>query len=124
MADALSNINNAENIGKRNCFVRPTSKFVRRIIKLLKKEGYVGEYEYIDNKRGGILKIRLLGKINKTGSVKPRFNAKKDEIEKFEKRYLPAKDFGFLIISTPKGLMTHFEAKQKGLGGKIIAYVY
>ena len=87
-------------------------------------EGYLGEYEYIDNKKGGVLKIHLLGKLNKTGAVKPRFAAKNDEIEKFEKRYLPAKDFGFLIISTSKGLMTHIKAKEKKLGGKLIAYVY
>ena len=45
-------------------------------------------------------------------------------MEKYEKRYLPAKQFGILIISTPKGLMTHVQAMDKKTGGKLIAYCY
>jgi len=48
----------------------------------------------------------------------------KEEFEKFEKRYLPAKDFGFIVISTTKGLITLEEAREKGLGGRLIAFVY
>ena len=44
--------------------------------------------------------------------------------EKYEKRFLPAKGFGILIVSTPKGLMTHEEARKKKLGGVLIVYVY
>ena len=58
------------------------------------------------------------------GAIKPRFAVKATEYEKFEKRYLPAKGFGILIVSTVKGLMTHYEAKQQGLGGRLIAYCY
>ena len=60
----------------------------------------------------------------KCGAIKPNFSVKKDGFEKFEKRYLPAKDFGVLIVSTSQGIMTHVEAKEKKLGGKLIAYVY
>jgi len=48
----------------------------------------------------------------------------KGNYEKFEKRYLPAKDFGMIIVSTNQGIMTHIEAKEKGLGGRLLAYVY
>jgi small subunit ribosomal protein S8 len=47
-----------------------------------------------------------------------------DEYEKFEKRFLPAKGVGVLIVSTIKGIMTHEEAKGKTLGGRLIAYCY
>lgn len=124
LADVLSQMNNAEKIGKRSCEIKPTSKLIRQVIEIFKKEGYIKDFEYKENKRGGVLVIQLQGKINKTGAIKPRFSSKKDELEKFEKRYLPAKDFGFLIISTPKGLLTHIEAKDKGIGGKLIAYIY
>ncbi|VVB76574.1 30S ribosomal protein S8 [Candidatus Tiddalikarchaeum anstoanum] len=124
LADALSVINNAEKAGKTSCTITPVSKFVRQVLDIFKKEGYITGYEYTDNKRGGVIVVQLAGKINKTGSVKPRFSSKKDELEKFEKRYLPSKDFGFIIISTPKGLITHIEAEEKQTGGKIIAYVY
>ena len=49
---------------------------------------------------------------------------KKADFEKFERRYLPAKDMGILIVSTPAGIMTHVEAKKKGLGGRLLAYCY
>ena len=48
----------------------------------------------------------------------------KDEFEKFEKRYLPAKNFGILIVTTPEGIMTHNEAKERGIGGRLLAYMY
>ena len=49
---------------------------------------------------------------------------KKDGFEKFERRYLPAKGFGILIVSTSIGMMTNEEAKIKMIGGKLLAYVY
>ena len=77
-------------------------------------------YLYIHN----ISLIYLIGKINNCNVIKPRFNVKNDNYEKFEKRFLLAKDFGIIIVSTPKGLMTHIEAKEKGIGGKLILYCY
>jgi len=62
--------------------------------------------------------------MNNCGVVKPRFSTKCTNFEKWEKRYLPAKDFGIILISTPKGIMTHIEAKEKKLGGRLIAYCY
>ena len=47
-----------------------------------------------------------------------------NKFEKFERRYLPAKDLGILFVSTPKGIMTHYDAKAKKLGGKLLAYCY
>ena len=89
----------------------------------MKDNKYIGDFkEYLG--RGGYIKINLLGKINKCGSIKPRFSIKKNEIEKYEKRYLPAKDFGIIIISTNKGLTTHHQAKEKGFGGRLISYIY
>ncbi|PIU63223.1 30S ribosomal protein S8 [archaeon CG07_land_8_20_14_0_80_38_8] len=124
LADALSNITNAIRAGKKECTVKPVSKLLMKVLDLFKKEGYIENYEYSDNKKGGIIKIILNGRINKCFAIKPRFSAKKDEIEKFEKRYLPGEEFGILILSSPQGLMTHQELKEKNLGGKLIAYVY
>ena len=85
---------------------------------------YIGTFEEIEDGKGGILKINLLGNINKCGVVKPRFSTKKNGFEKWEKRYLPAKDFGLLLVSTPKGVITHNEAKTQETGGKLLAYCY
>jgi len=48
----------------------------------------------------------------------------KDEIEKYRRRYLPARNMGTIVISTSKGLMTHEEAVQEGFGGSLIAFFY
>jgi len=68
--------------------------------------------------------LNLTGNINKCGAIKPRFPVTIMDYEKFERRYLPAKNFGILMVSTSKGIMTHEEAKKKGLGGVLIAYCY
>ncbi len=45
-------------------------------------------------------------------------------MEKYESRYLPAQDFGVLILTTTKGVLSHTEAKKMGVGGKLLAFVY
>ncbi|TAL57868.1 MAG: 30S ribosomal protein S8 [Nanoarchaeota archaeon] len=124
LSSALSAILNAERLGKKSCSVKPISSQTVTVLNLLKEEGYVGESSIIEDGRGNTLQISLTGKINKIGSIKPRFSVQKDNYERFEKSFLPAKDFGVIIVSTPKGMMIHSSAKEKGLGGKLIAYCY
>ncbi|HII15299.1 MAG TPA: 30S ribosomal protein S8 [Nanoarchaeota archaeon] len=124
LAAAMSKMQNAEKIGRDSCLVSPVSKMLTQVLDLMQAKGYVSGYEVADKGRGGVLKIGLNGGINKCGVIKPRFAVTKADFEKFEKRYLPAKDFGFIVISTTKGLMTLEEAREKGLGGRLIAYVY
>ncbi len=124
IADALSHIYNSERANKSECYLKPVSKVLKEILRVMKEEGYIGDYEFIDDGKGGKIKLTLIGKINRCGAIKPRFNYKKDEIEKYEKRFLPAKDFGVIIVTTPKGIMTHIQAKNKNLGGRLLAYVY
>ena len=124
LSDALSTVTNAINSGKNECVVKPTSKLIIQVFDLFKREGFVQDYILEQNKKGGQLIVKLNGTINRCSVIKPRFSTKKNEVEKFEKRYLPSKDFGFLIIATPQGLLTHIEVKEKEMGGKLIAYVY
>jgi small subunit ribosomal protein S8 len=124
LATAMSNIMNAENIAKDSCLVTPISKMLTKMLDIMQLKGYIAGYEVADKGRGGVYKIKLNGSINKCGVIKPRFSVSKAEFEKFEKRYLPAKDFGFIVISTTKGLITLEEAREKGLGGRLIAFVY
>ena len=124
LSNALNNIINAEKVGKENCVIRPSSKIIKTVLEILKGNLYVGSIKCVEDGKGGLLMVHLIGKINKIGVIKPRFSVKKDGFEKFEKRFLPAKDFGLLVVSTPKGIMTHKEAKKKNLGGKLLAYCY
>ncbi|MBS3166974.1 30S ribosomal protein S8 [Candidatus Woesearchaeota archaeon] len=124
IANALSMILNYERIGKSECYLRVSSNLLKEILTLINEKGYIGTFEVIKSTKGESLKINLIGKINKCGVIKPRFSVKKDEYEKYEKRFLPSNNFGYLIVSTPKGLMLHETAKEKKLGGRLIAYIY
>jgi small subunit ribosomal protein S8 len=115
---------NSENTGKKECEVKNASKVMIGVLNILKDNKYLGDFKLVETKKGNILEINLIGGINKCGAIKPRFPIKKEDFEKFEKRYLPAKDFGLLIVSTSQGMMTHNQAIEKGIGGKLIAYCY
>jgi len=124
LSTTLSNIKNAGSIGRESCIVRHSSKLIKEVLVIMNKHGYLGDFKEVDDGRGKPLIINLLGKINNCGGIKPRFSVKKDNYEKFEKRFLPAKDFGIIIVSTPKGIMTHIDAKKENLGGKLLSFVY
>lgn len=124
LASAMSNMLNAEKVGKDLCTAHPSSKLIKTVLGIMQDHGYIGSHEVVTEGRGGYLKINLIGGLNNCGVIKPRFSVTKEEYEKFEKRFLPAKDFGLIIISTSKGIMTLKEAKEKGLGGKLLAFVY
>ena len=124
LANALSKIMNNEKIGKNICIIKPISKTIKNILKLMNEKQYIGTYQETEDGKGGFITIDLLGKINKCGVIKPRYPVKKDGYEKFEKRYLPAKDFGVIFVSTTKGIMSHIDAKKKNLGGSLLAYCY
>lgn len=124
LANAMSKIHAYELTGKAEISIYPLSKTIKKIFDIMNSHNYIGEYHITKTTRGEIISLNLLGRINNCGVIKPRFNVKKDEFEKFERRYLPAKGFGLLIVSTSKGMMTNEEAKAKGIGGKLLAYVY
>ena len=113
LANVLSKVLNYGEKGKKEVIIHPLSKLIKDILKIFQNKGYVGDVEVITAARGGVGKLHLLGAINKCGVIKPRFSVSLDEFEKFEKRYLLAKDFGILVVSTPEGIMIHTEAKKK-----------
>ncbi len=123
LANALSNINIHERARKQWCIV-PYSKIIGNVLKVMQKHHYIGTFEYIDDPQKGKFRAELLGNINKSGVIKPRHAVKCAEFEKWERRYLPAKGFGILIVSTSKGVMDHAEAEGLGIGGRLLAYVY
>lgn len=123
IADSMSKINNAVKALYKTVTLKK-SKLMINIIELLKNNNFVGSYEIIDDGKQGLIKVNLLGTINKCSIIKPRYPVKVEELEGYEKRFLPAKDFGVLIISTNKGLMTQVEAKEQNEGGVLVAYCY
>ena len=123
MTDVMIIINNAENIGKKNCMV-PVSKLVKTTLDILKDKNYIGEFELVEKGVNKWYKITMLGKINKSQAIRPRFSVKSKNIEKWEQRFLPSVNFGILVISTPQGLLTQNEMKKQNIGCRLLAYVY
>jgi len=122
--DAMSTIKNAASVGKSECMIHPSSKLIGRVLKVMQEYGYINQFEFIEDGKAGLFKVRIKGKINDCGVIKPRYSVQKNDLERFESRYLPAQDFGVLILTTTAGVVSHAKAKELGVGGKLLAYVY
>jgi len=126
IADFLTRIRNANTVYKERVEV-PASKMKKGLAEILKNEGFIRTYELVDDGKQGILRLYLkygpnkqkvitgLKRISKPGL---RVYAGKDEIPKV------LGGLGVAIISTPKGLMTDKQARQEGLGGEVICYIW
>ncbi len=124
LANCLSAIKNAEVLGKRVVYVKPASNLIIEVLRVIQAGGYIGEFEVFDDGKARVLSIQLLGRISDIGVIKPRFPVKALEYEKWEEKYLPARNFGTLVVTTDKGVMSHREAREQHLGGRLLAYVY
>lgn len=126
IADMLTRIRNANQMKHKTVDV-PASKLKIEILNVLKQEGYVTDFERIDDGVQGTLKVSLkylvndervvrgLKKISKPGL---RVYAKTDDLPKV------LNGLGIAIISTSKGIMTDREARKNKIGGEVIAYVW
>jgi small subunit ribosomal protein S8 len=124
LASALSALDNAESVGHLEQTIQPASNEVSQVLSVLSDRGYVADYERVDDGTAGHFEVELNGAINDCGPVKPRYSAGADEFEKWEKRFLPARDYGTLVVTTSHGIMSHYDAREAGVGGQVIAYVY
>jgi len=119
VADALNQIMNAQKASKEVVVIKHHSKLLLSVLAIAKMKDYISEY----NTDGKTLTVKI-GKLNNCNAIKPRFTVTVDQIEKYVKRYLPAKNLGTIIISTSQGLMTHQTAQDKNIGGSLIAFIY
>jgi small subunit ribosomal protein S8 len=124
LTNGLITVINNEMRNKRECIISPASKLLGRVLRIMQLNGYIGEFEFIDDGRSGKFKVQLLGRINKCGAIKPRFAVKVGEFENWEKKFLPSRDVGLIVVSTSRGVIAHREAEEKNMGGRLLAFVY
>ncbi|MGB9886562.1 MAG: 30S ribosomal protein S8 [Moorellales bacterium] len=126
IADFLTRIRNATTTRKETVEV-PASKMKRALAEILKREGFIRDYEYLEDGKQGVLRLYLkygpnkekvitgLKRISRPGL---RVYARKDQLP----RVLGG--LGIAVISTSRGLMTDKEARKRGLGGEVVCYIW
>ncbi len=126
IADMLTRIRNA-NSAKHKTVDVPSSKMKEAIAEILFKEGYIKAFEIISNENQGIIRItlkydekgtRVIDGIKRISRPGLRVYAGKEELPKV------LNGLGIAIISTSKGLKTDKEAREAGIGGEVLAYVW
>lgn len=124
LADTLKTMTNAEKRGKRQVLVRPCSKVTVKFLQVMQKNGYIEEFEIVDDHRAGKIVVNLNGRLNKCGVISPRFDVAVGDLETWIVDLLPSRQFGHIILSTTFGIMDHEEARRKHTGGKILGFFY
>lgn len=126
VADMLTRIRNANTV-RHEKLELPASKMKRDIADILKKEGFVRDYEFIEDNKQGILRIFLkygkhdehvitgIKRISKPGL---RVYAKADEVPRV------LNGLGIAIVSTSNGVLSDREARSQAVGGEVLAYVW
>ena len=126
IADMLTRIRNA-NSAKHKTVDVPASKMKTAIAEILFKEGYIKSFELISNENQGIIRItlkydekgtRVIDGIKRISKPGLRVYAGKEELPKV------LNGLGIAIISTSKGLKTDKEAREAGIGGEVLAYIW
>ena len=124
IANGMTTLMNNEMRLKRECVISPASKLLGRVLRVMQLNGYIGEFEFIDDGRTGKFKVQLLGRINKCGAIRPRFPVGVDAFERWERNFLPSRDIGILVISTSRGVTSQKIAKEEKIGGRLLAFAY
>ena len=121
----LTRIRNA-NQAKHESVEMPASRLKLEILEVLKNEGYIAEYEKIEDGKHGVIKVTLKY-VNKERVIKGIKRISKPGLRVYAKSTeLPQvlNGLGVAIISTSNGVMTDREARKNKLGGEVIAFVW
>jgi small subunit ribosomal protein S8 len=124
LANLFASLQNAEMRRKKEAVIIPASNLASEVMRVLQKKRYIGEFEFIDDGVSGKLRVQLLGRINRCGAINPRYPIRAKDYTTWESRYLPAVGVGMLIVSTPEGVLSHMEAQERNIGGRLLGYVY
>ena len=126
IADMLTRIRNANTVGHETVEI-PASKMKKAIAEILKEEGYITDFEVIDDNKQGIIKVtmkygankeRVISGIKKISKPGLKVYAKAGEVPKVHG------GLGIAIVSTSKGIVSDKEARKLGVGGEVICYVW
>lgn len=124
-AEVVNQIKISSRVGKKEIILKRNNKLIKNVLKILKEEGYIENFEVVGE--GYLEKIKVILKPNKIREfqvVNPRIPVKYLEIISKEMSYLPSYVEGILILTTPLGVMSNRKAKELKIGGRLLAYLY
>ncbi|EPS67227.1 hypothetical protein M569_07550 [Genlisea aurea] len=122
--EALRTIVNAEKRGFASTELNPISNVIASFLEIMKYRGYVKDFEVQDPQRVGKIKVQLLGRVTDCRAIMYRQDIKAQYIESFKTRYLPTRQWGYVVITTPNGILDHEEAIRQNVGGQVLGYFY
>ncbi|KAL3528649.1 hypothetical protein ACH5RR_007971 [Cinchona calisaya] len=122
--DALRTIVNAEKRGFASAQLQPISSVMASFLQIMKYRGYVKDFQVHDPHRVGEITVQLQGRINDCRALTYRQDIKAHNIQSYTKRQLPTHQWGYVVISTPNGVMDHEEAIRQNVGGQVLGYFY
>ena len=125
IADMLTRIRNANRVGRRMVLI-PKSKICTGIAQVLKDEGYIEEYDVIDDERQGQIRVRLkyamngdkvIHTLDRTSKPGCRVYRKVDDLPNV------LNGMGIAVVSTSKGVMSDRKAREANVGGELLCTV-
>lgn len=126
IADFLTRIRNANMIKHENVEI-PASKIKISLAEILKSEGFIKDFEVIEDNKQGIIRVflkygekkeKVITGLKRISKPSLRVYCKKDEVPKV------LGGLGIAVISTSQGIVTDKVARKNGLGGEVICYVW
>ncbi|XWS17371.1 hypothetical protein CRYUN_Cryun33cG0061700 [Craigia yunnanensis] len=122
--DALRSIVNAEKRSKATVELKPISNVISSFLNIMKYRGYIKNFEVFDPHRVGRITVELQGRVNDCRALTYRQDIKAKDIEKYKTLKLPTHQWGYVVISTPDGILDHEEAIRRNVGGQVLGYFH
>ncbi|CAA0814650.1 40S ribosomal protein S15a-5 [Striga hermonthica] len=122
--DALRAIVNAEKRRFATAELKPISNVLSSFLQIMKYRGYIKDFQVHDPHRVGRITVQLLGRVNDCRAITYRQDVKAQYIENYKTRALPTRQWGYVVITTPNGVLDHEEAIRQNVGGQVLGYFY
>uniref|UniRef100_A0ACD5WGK4 Uncharacterized protein n=1 Tax=Avena sativa TaxID=4498 RepID=A0ACD5WGK4_AVESA len=140
--DALRTMVNAERRGMATAQLQPISGVMISFLNIMKHRGYIKKIEVFDPHRVGKITVELQGRIKDCKALTYRQDLRAKEIEKYRTRMLPtwqrycvisntfpfvvlfALRWGYVVVTTPNGVLDHEEAIRQNVGGQVLGYFH
>lgn len=122
--DALRTMVNADRRGNASALLRPISGVMVSFLNIMKYRGYIKKFEVIDENRVGKIRVELDGRLKDCKALTYRQDLKAKEIERYRVRMLPTRQWGYVVITTPNGVLDHEEAIRQNVGGQVLGYFH